>query len=126
MTKPLSRSHELGRAIGYNIDVRLVLGGLAGTLQSGNDGGKAQEEFKYRIEQAAVDIALKNRIRAKRLWIVVKVENGVPVMLDAYEDRRSANRRENFLIRHNRPEIDEVRVLRIDIPAKTKNAKMIN
>ena len=42
----------------------------------------------------------------KRLWVVVKVERGMPAMIDAYRDKRSTKTRAEFLRLHMRPEID--------------------
>lgn len=100
MSKPLSRPHELGRGIGYNIDREFLLKWLANTT-SGNWGLFPQ------------DRVLQKRIggKQKRLWLVVKIENNVPVMVDVYSDKRSANRRAEFLRKHMRPVHDNINII---------------
>lgn len=50
--------------------------------------------------------------QVKSLWVVVKVESGVPVMVDAYLDSRSAGKREQFLRKNMHPENDGIGVLK--------------
>jgi len=49
------------------------------------------------------------------LWAVVKVESGIPVMVEAYQDRQSAEMREQSLRKEMRPENDETGVFEIEI-----------
>jgi hypothetical protein len=53
------------------------------------------------------------------LWIVVKVERGIPVMVEAYRDQQSADMREQFLREHMHPEYDETGVFEVQIPYAT-------
>ena len=47
------------------------------------------------------------------LWAVVKVESGIPVMVEAYRDRQSAEMREQSLRKDMHPENDETGVFEI-------------
>ncbi len=49
------------------------------------------------------------------LWAVVKVESGIPVMVEAYRDRQSAEMREQSLRKDMHPENDETGVFEIQI-----------
>lgn len=49
------------------------------------------------------------------LWAVVKVESGIPVAVEAYRDRQSAETREQFLRRYMHPENDETGVFEVHI-----------
>jgi len=53
----------------------------------------------------------KNQI--KLLWVVVKVESGIPVMIEAYGDKKSAEMRERDLRKYMHPENDETGVFEI-------------
>ncbi|MBI4787451.1 MAG: hypothetical protein HY782_10440 [Chloroflexi bacterium] len=106
MSKPVSASREVGRAVGYKVDVDLLLEKLKDAPLGDWDALKTNRAFLAQIERAAQGEAAESK--PKRLWVVVKAEHGVPVMLDAYRDKHSANRREKFLRQHMRPEIDEV------------------
>ena len=123
MSKPLSRPYELGRAIGYNIDPSLLLAELkCAPMEQWGDLGSNHAVLDY--VQSAAGIAKRiNRASAKRMWLVVKLENAVPVMIDAYTDKRSANRREKFLLQHHRPEIDSVRVIQVNLKSEIQNQK---
>ncbi len=109
MAKPLSRPNEIGRAIGYNVEVNVILDRLKQT--PGADWDRALVE---QVERAARGPEAGDA-RPKRLWVVVKVERGVPVMMDAYRDKRSANRREKFLRQHMHADSDEVRLFEIKL-----------
>jgi len=49
------------------------------------------------------------------LWVVVKVESGIPVMVEVYRDRQSAEIREQSLRKYMHPENDETGVFEIQI-----------
>lgn len=53
------------------------------------------------------------------LWAVVKVESGIPVMVEAYRDRQSAEMREQSLRKDMHPENDETGVFEIQIEDAT-------
>ncbi len=107
MSKPLSRPNEIGRAIGYNVDVSLILERLKQTPLAQWDRTLVEQ-----VERAA-QVPGGSEGRPKRLWVVVKIERGVPVMMDAYRDKRSANRRDRFLRQHMHAEMDEVRLFEL-------------
>ena len=115
MSKPLSRPHELGRAIGYNVDPSLLLEELKRAPREQWDNlGNNRVMLDY--VQSATGIASRaKRASAKRMWLVVKLENRVPVMIDAYTDKRSANNRERFLRQHMCAEIDEVKIVQVSL-----------
>jgi hypothetical protein len=113
MSKPASRPEELGRAIGYQVDARLLLEQLTreGTIDLQNARLSLQE-----LERAArVHEGSRPRKPPKRLWVVVKIERGVPVLIDAYRDKRSANRRADFLRLHMRADVDRVELFAIEL-----------
>ena len=116
MSKPLSRPHELGRAIGYNLDPSLLLEELK-RVPVGQWGELGSNRAILDYVQSAVGIAARtqNRTSPKRMWLVVKLENQVPVMIDAYTDKASANRREKFLRQHLRAERDEVKMVAVPL-----------
>ena len=117
MSKPVSRPHELGRAIGYNIHPSLLLEELKRAPQEQwGDLGSNRVLLDY--VQSKAGIASGKQRRAKRVWLVVKLENNVPVLIDAYTDKRSANSREKFLRQHMRAERDEVRVVHLEVGEK--------
>jgi hypothetical protein len=113
---PLSKPHELGRAIGYNVGVELLLNKLRKTPSSEWDRLSYDREL---IQQVGIVKALEREGSSgrplKRLWVVLKAEGGIPVMLDAYRDKPSATRREKFLRQHMRPEQDQVRLFKINV-----------
>lgn len=49
------------------------------------------------------------------IWIVVKVESGIPVSVEAYRNRQSAKKRESLFRRHMHPENDETGVFEVKI-----------
>ena len=49
------------------------------------------------------------------LWTVVTVESGIPVMVEAYRDKRAAEIRERFLRMDMHPDNDEIGVFEIQI-----------
>jgi len=53
------------------------------------------------------------------LWVVVKVESGIPVMVEAYRDKQSAEVRERSLRKCMHPENDETGVFEIQIEHAT-------
>jgi len=53
--------------------------------------------------------------RSELLWVVVKVESGIPVTVEAYRDRLSAEAREQSLRECMNPENDETGVFEIPI-----------
>jgi len=53
--------------------------------------------------------------QSELLWVVVKVESGIPVMVEAYWDRQSAEMREQSLRKYMHPENDETGVFGIQI-----------
>jgi hypothetical protein len=109
MSKPVSRPNQVGRAIGYNVDIQLLLDKLKDTPIGQWQDLDQDGAFLEQIERAADLPGMRSNLgRPARLWAVVKMENGVPVMIDAFRDKRSANSRERFLRRHMRPEIDQV------------------
>ena len=50
---------------------------------------------------------------AELLWVVIKVESGIPVMAEAYGDKKSAKIREQYLRKHMQPENDETGIFEI-------------
>lgn len=115
MTKPLSRPHELGRAIGYNIDPSLLLEELErAPKEEWGALGRSRGMLDYARSTASAVVRSGRRRRLKRMWLVVKSENNVPVLIDAYTDKGSANRREKFLRQHM-PGRDAVNVIQINL-----------
>ncbi len=109
MSKPLSRPNEIGRAIGYHVDVELVREKLKEMPVERWEQLKDNQTFVEQVERAAsVSKVNASSKGTKRMWVVLKVEHGVPVMIDAYADKRSAKRREEFLRQHMRPDVDQV------------------
>lgn len=49
------------------------------------------------------------------LWVVVKVESGIPGMVEAHRDEQSAKIRERSLRRHMHPENDETSVFEVEV-----------
>ncbi len=100
MSKPISRSQELGRGIGYNIDRAFLIEWLTKTPAS-------------KWSSLARDRLIQKRIsgKPKRLWLVIKSENKVPVMVDVYPDKRAANRRAEFLRKHMRAQLDSINLI---------------
>ena len=109
MSKPLSRPHELGRGIGYNIDRESLLEWLNSTRAE--EWGRVSAHFS---------LVSRGGSSPKRLWLVVKSENHVPVMVDVYPEKRSANRRAEFLRKHMRPASDHVNLIEFK-PTRAKS-----
>jgi len=59
------------------------------------------------------------REQTELLWAVVKVESGIPVTVEAYRDRQSAEMREQSLRKDMHPENDETGVFEIQIEDAT-------
>ena len=55
------------------------------------------------------------REQPETLWVVVKVESGIPVIVEAYRDKQSAEAREQYLRKCMHPENDETGVFEIQI-----------
>jgi hypothetical protein len=53
--------------------------------------------------------------KQERIWVVVKVESGIPVTVEAYRNRQSAEKRERFWRENMHPENDETGVFRIAV-----------
>ncbi len=116
MAKPLSRPNELGRAIGYRVDVELIREKLKGIPIGRWEQLRDNQTFVEQVERAAgVSKANAASKAATRMWVVLKIEHGVPVMIDAYRDKRSAKRRQEFLRQHMRPEMDQVALFPINL-----------
>ncbi len=116
MSKPLSRPNEIGRAIGYRVDVELLREKLRDMPVERWEQLKESRAFVEQVERAA-GLTEANAVSkaAKRMWVVLKIERGVPVMIDAYRDKRSAKRREEFLRQHMRRETDQVALFPINL-----------
>ncbi len=115
MAKPLSRPNEIGRAIGYRVDVELLREKLKDMPVEGWEQLKNNRAFVEQVGHAARSTPGPSDKEAKRLWVVLKIEHGVPVMIDAYRDKRSAKRREEFLRQHMRPELDQVGLFQVKL-----------
>ncbi len=116
MSKPLSRPHELGRAIGYNVDPQVLLAELERVpIEQWDQLGNNRAVLDYVQSAAGIGARSKALRKARKMWLVVKSENSVPVMIDAYTDKRSANRREKFLRQHLRADRDSVNVVQINL-----------
>jgi hypothetical protein len=57
--------------------------------------------------------------QSELLWVVVKVESGIPVMVEVYRDKQSAEMREQSLRKCMHPENDETDVFEIQIEHAT-------
>jgi hypothetical protein len=53
--------------------------------------------------------------KSERLWVVVEVQSGIPVIAEAYRDRHSAEIREQSLRKHMHPENDETGLFEIQV-----------
>ncbi len=118
MSKPLSRPNELGRAIGYRVDIDLILERLKGAPPGSWEELRTDRSFVAQMQQAALLHGGSSSLSDKpvtKLWVVMKAEHGIPVMMDAYPDKRSANRREKFLRQHMRPDVDQVAVFDVKL-----------
>ena len=56
--------------------------------------------------------------QSESLWVVMKVESGIPVMVQACLDRQCAQMREQVLRQHMHPENDETGVFEIQSDAE--------
>lgn len=115
MAKPLSRPNEIGRAIGYKVDVSLLLTWLkqaSDPATASPDGNAWLKELERAADSHAANAPRKS---SRRLWVVVKSERGVPVLLDAYRDKRSANSRAQFLRLDMNPDEDRVELFAVPL-----------
>ncbi len=116
MSKPLSRPNEIGRAIGYHVDIELVREKHKEMPIERWEQLQDNKSFVEQVERAASASKANTASKGtKRMWVVLKVEHGVPVMIDAYGDKRSAKRREEFLRQHMRPDVDQVALFPIKL-----------
>ena len=53
------------------------------------------------------------------IWIVVSVESGVPVLVEAYYDAKKAKSRRRSLRRKINPDYDEVSVFEVEIGVRS-------
>ena len=58
------------------------------------------------------------------LWAVVKVESGIPVMIEAYRNEQTAMTREQCLRAHMHPENDETGVFEVQFQDSDPVASM--
>ena len=56
----------------------------------------------------------------EQMWVVVKVESGIPVAVDAYRDEQSAKVREQLLRTYMHPENDETGVFETQVGRDTQ------
>lgn len=101
----LRNPSAVARAVGYRVDPKALLDYLK----------SASDNFAP-LPSIELSAGMTQRKQPKRLWIVVKIESGAPVMADAFREKRSAAKRAEFLRQHMRPGSDEVRVLPIANP----------
>jgi hypothetical protein len=90
---------ELGRATGFNVEVASILEKLRQV--------PAEHWNRSLLENAGQSAGVSSSRQNRKLWLVIKAERGVPVLVDAYRDKRSASRRAAFL-RHHMPASDQV------------------
>lgn len=76
---------------------------------------KENADFVAQVGHAATKRGSGSDHGPKRLWVVVKAEHGIPVMIDAYTDKRSASRRALFLRQHMRVERDQVALFAVKL-----------
>ncbi len=109
----------LGRAVGYKVDPAALVKHLGHASWSDPSRLDQNTELANSIGKAIVSqqpsLAAK---QPKRFWVVVKMEAGIPVMVDAFLDKRSACKREQFLRQHMNPERDEVGLFSVPSPFK--------
>ncbi|MBC7265331.1 MAG: hypothetical protein H5T64_13410 [Chloroflexi bacterium] len=55
------------------------------------------------------------KAQVETLWVVVKVESGIPVMAEVYQNEQSAKEREQCLRTFMHPENDETGVFRVQV-----------
>jgi hypothetical protein len=102
--------------MGYKVDANLLLSRLQQTSRGGLNIQDDQRWWEGLGRAATMNATGTARKPPKRLWVVVKIERDVPVMIDAYLDKRSANRRADFLRRHMRPNSENVELFAIEKP----------
>lgn len=56
-----------------------------------------------------------SRKQIELLWVVVKVESGIPVMVEAYDNEESAKMREQSFRKYMQPENDETGIFEVPI-----------
>jgi len=61
------------------------------------------------------------REQPELLWVVVKVESGIPVLVEVHQDEQSAEMREQSLRKYMRPENDETGVFEIQFPLPSES-----
>lgn len=109
----------LGRAVGYKVDPAALVKHLGHTDLADPDRLRQNTELIHSIGKAIVSQQPSLAARQpKRFWVVVKVEAGIPVMVDAFLDKRSAGKREQFLRQHMNPQRDEVGLFSVPSPFK--------
>ena len=118
MAKPLSRPNEIGRAIGYRVDVSLLLAWLKQEGEGRDSADEMRASWLQDLERTADLHTAGGRARkSRKLWVVVKSERGVPVLLDAFRDKRSANARAKFLRLHMSQDLDTVELHLVPLDA---------
>jgi hypothetical protein len=55
------------------------------------------------------------RKQSEAIWVVVLVESGVPTLVEAYRDQKTAKLREKALRKESNPDYDEVGVFEVEI-----------
>lgn len=70
--------------------------------------------------QTQMDIEKMNNHKKdpRTLWVVVKVESGVPVIVEAYYRQKTARSRERLLRRNIREDYDTVNVFEVEIDSQ--------
>jgi len=54
----------------------------------------------------------------QRVWIVIVVESGIPVLVEAHHNEKTAKRREQYFRKNAREDYDEVAVFEVAIGSK--------
>ena len=75
------------------------------------------EDINLPVMEAGRFLMVKEQ--TELLWAVVKVESGIPVVVEAYRDRQSAEMREQSWRKDMHPENDETGVFEIQIEDAT-------
>ncbi len=96
---------SIARAVGYRVDPKLLLDYLKST----------SKDFAL-LPSIEFSTGMAQPKQPKRLWIVVKIESGAPIMADAFREKRTAAKRAEFLRKHMRPDDDAVRIFDIANP----------
>ncbi len=60
------------------------------------------------------------------IWVVVLVESGIPVLVEAYSDEKKADVREQFLRKDINPDYDEVGLFKIKIDEISNQSNDVN